>query len=189
MKLKHIEGWVRIEALNAKVSTMESEGLRLRIYVNKRKKLILAPEVFEKYGGVSNETIQIKNGEFSKEIEKEVNEAMQEIIDRWQPIFDNISTEALFAERQRQVKNFIDFETVLTDLVEKEFSSDEWRMAKKIAEIKSKPIAQYTLDGKLVKVWPSPTEVHRQLGINQGNISAVARGERNKASGFIWKYV
>lgn len=43
-------------------------------------------------------------------------------------------------------------------------------------------------DGKLVKVWPSPTEVHRQLGINQGNISAVARGERNKASGFIWKY-
>ena len=63
------------------------------------------------------------------------------------------------------------------------------RMAKKIAEIKSKPIAQYTLDGKLVKVWPSPTEVHRQLGINQGNISAVARGERNKASGFIWKYV
>lgn len=124
---KHIGGWVRIEALNAKVSTMESEGLRLRIYVNKRKKLILAPEVFEKYGGVSNETIQIKNGEFLKEIEKEVNEAMQEIIDRWQPIFDNIPTEELFAERQRQVKNFIDFETVLTDLVEKEFSSDEER--------------------------------------------------------------
>lgn len=124
---KYIRGWVRIEALNAKVSTIESEGLRLRIYVNKRKKLILAPEVFEKYGGVSNETIQIKNGEFSKEIEKEVNEAMQEIIDRWQPIFDNIPTESLFAERQRQVKNFIDFETVLTDLVEKEFSSDEER--------------------------------------------------------------
>ena len=82
---------------------MESEGVRLRIYVNKRKKMILAPEVFEKYGGVSNETIQIKNGEFTKEIEREVNEAMQEIIERWQPIFDNIPTEALFAERQRQV--------------------------------------------------------------------------------------
>ena len=82
---------------------MESEGVRLRIYVNKRKKLILAPEVFEKYGGVSNE-------------------AMQEIIERWQPIFDNIPTEALFAERQRQVKNFSDFETVLTELVEEEYS-------------------------------------------------------------------
>lgn len=101
---------------------MESEGVRLRIYVNKRKELILAPEYFEKYGGVSNETIQIKDGEFTKEIEKEVNEAMQEVVDRWQPIFDNIPTESLFAERQRQVKNFSDFETVLTELVEEEYS-------------------------------------------------------------------
>lgn len=93
----------------------------MRIYVNKRKELILAPEYFEKYGGVSNETIQIKNGEFTKEIEKEVNEAMQEIIERWQPIFNNIPTEALFDERQRQVKNFSDFETVLTELVEEEY--------------------------------------------------------------------
>ena len=46
---------------------------------------------------------------------------MQEILERWQPIFDNIPTEALFAERQRQVKNFIDFETVLTELVEEEY--------------------------------------------------------------------
>lgn len=92
----------------------------MRVYVNKRKKLILAPEVFEKYGGVSNETMQIKDGEFTKEIEKEVNEAMQKIIERWQPIFDNIPTEALFAERQKQIKNFSDFETVLTEMVEEE---------------------------------------------------------------------
>lgn len=92
----------------------------MRVYVNKRKKLILAPEVFEKYGGVSNEIIQIKDGEFTAEIEKEVNEAMQKIINRWQPIFDNIPTEALFAERQKQIKNFSDFETVLTEMVEEE---------------------------------------------------------------------
>ena len=101
---------------------MESEGLRLRIYVNKRKKLILAPEVFEKYGGVSNETIQIKNGEFTKEIEKEVKEAMQEIIERWQPIFDNIPTEELFAEKQKQIRKFSDYETTLTDWVERSFN-------------------------------------------------------------------
>jgi hypothetical protein len=100
---------------------MESEGVRLRIYVNKRKELILAPEYFEKYGGVSNETIQIKDGEFTAEIEKEVNEAMQEIIERWQPKIKELPLEALFAERQRQVKNFSDFETVLTELVEEEF--------------------------------------------------------------------
>ena len=91
----------------------------MRIYVNKNKKLILKMD-FEKFGGIANETIQIKNCEFTEEIEREVSEAMQEIIDRWQPMFDNIPTEALFAERQRQVRAFNDFETVLTELVEEE---------------------------------------------------------------------
>ena len=91
----------------------------MRIYVNKRKDLILKMD-FEKFGGIANETIQIKNCEFTEEIEREVSEAMQEIIDRWQPMFDNIPTEALFAERQKQVRAFNDFETVLTELVEEE---------------------------------------------------------------------
>lgn len=93
----------------------------MRIYLNKKKQLILAPEVWEKFGGVSNETIQIKNGEFANEIEKEVNEAMQEIIDRWQPFFDDIPTEALFKEKQKQIRTLSDFEETLTYLVEKNF--------------------------------------------------------------------
>ena len=93
----------------------------MRFYVNKRKELVLKFD-FEKFGGIANETIQIKNGEFTDEIEKEVSEAMQEIIERWQPIFDDIPTEALFAEKQRQVKSFNDFETVLTELVERGFN-------------------------------------------------------------------
>ena len=91
----------------------------MRIYVNKRKELVLKFD-FEKFGGIANETIQIKNCEFTEEIEREIEEAMQEIIDRWQPMFDNMPTEALFAERQRQVRAFNDFETVLTELVEEE---------------------------------------------------------------------
>ena len=91
----------------------------MRIYVNKRKELVLKMD-FEKFGGIANETIQIKNCEFTEEIEREIEEAMQEMIERWQPMFDNIPTEALFAERQRQVKSFNDFETVLTELVEEE---------------------------------------------------------------------
>lgn len=91
----------------------------MRIYVNKHKDLIFKMD-FEKFGGIANETIQIKNGEFTAEIEREIEEAMQEIIERWQPMFDNIPTEALFAERQRQIKNFSDFETVLTEMVEEE---------------------------------------------------------------------
>ena len=92
----------------------------MRIYVNKRKDLIFKMD-FEKFGGIANETIQIKNCEFTEEIEREVKEAMQEIIERWQPMFDNIPTEALFAERQRQVRSFSDFETALTELLEEEF--------------------------------------------------------------------
>ena len=91
----------------------------MRVYVNKRKELVLKFD-FEKFGGIANETIQIKNCEFTEEIEREIEEAMQEIIERWQPMFDNIPTEALFAERQRQVRAFSDFETVLTELVEEE---------------------------------------------------------------------
>ena len=94
----------------------------MRIYVNKKKQLILAPEVWEKYGGISNETMQIKSCEFTKELEKEVSEAMQEIIERWQPFLDNIPTEELFAEKQKQIRKFSDYETVLTDLVEQSFN-------------------------------------------------------------------
>ena len=97
----------------------------MRIYVNKKKQLILAPEVWEKYGGISNETMQIKSGEFTKEIEREIKEAMQEIIERWQPFLDNIPTEELFAEKQKQIRKFSDYETTLTDLVEGEFSRYE----------------------------------------------------------------
>ena len=93
----------------------------MKIYVNKRKELILKFD-FEKFGGIANETMQIKSGEFTKEIEKEVNEAMREIIERWQPFIDDIQTEELFAEKQKQIRKFSDYETTLTDLVEQSFN-------------------------------------------------------------------
>ena len=96
----------------------------MKIYVNKHKDLILKFD-FEKFGGIANDTMQIKSCEFTAEIKKEVNEAMQEIIDRWQPFLDNIPTEELFAEKQKQIKQFSDYETTLTDLIEGEFSRDE----------------------------------------------------------------
>ena len=94
----------------------------MKIYVNKHKELILAPEKYEKFGGIPNETMQIKSGEFTKEIEKEINEAMREIIERWQPFLDNIPTEELFAEKQKQIRKFSDYEATLTDLVEQSFN-------------------------------------------------------------------
>ena len=94
----------------------------MKIYVNKHKELILAPEKYEKFGGIANETMQIKSGEFTKEIEKEIREAMQEIIERWQPFIDNIQVDELFAEKQKQIRKFSDYETTLTELVERGFN-------------------------------------------------------------------
>ena len=94
----------------------------MKIYVNKHKELILASEKYEKFGGIANETMQIKSGEFTDEIEREIKEAMQEIIERWQPFLNNIPTEELFAEKQKQIKQFSDYETVLTDLIEARFN-------------------------------------------------------------------
>ena len=93
----------------------------MKIYVNKRKELILKFD-FEKFGGIANETIQLRSCEFTKEIEKEIREAMQEIIERWQPFIDNIPVDELFAEKQKQIREFNDYETTLTDLVEQSFN-------------------------------------------------------------------
>lgn len=75
----------------------------------------------------------------------------------------------------------------------------EWMTAKeninygtrneRMAKAKSKPVAQYTKDGELVKVWSSTHEAARQLGIRQGNISNVALGRSKTCGGFVWKYV
>ena len=53
----------------------------------------------------------------------------------------------------------------------------------------SKPVIQYTLDGKFIAEYPSAHEASRQTGINRGNISACCRGERKSAGGFEWKYI
>ena len=93
----------------------------MKIYVNKHKELILKFD-FEKFGGIINETMQVKSCEFTKELEKEVNEAMREIIERWQPFIENVPVDELFAEKQKQIRKFSDYETTLTDLVEQSFN-------------------------------------------------------------------
>lgn len=51
----------------------------------------------------------------------------------------------------------------------------------------SKVIKQYTLDGSLVKEWPSAREAERN-GFNQGHICACCRGEEKSHKGFKWSF-
>lgn len=56
---------------------------------------------------------------------------------------------------------------------------------------KSKRVAQYTLDGVLVAIYPSAKEAARQTGYSQGNISGCCRGDYGFKTpyGYIWKYL
>ena len=59
----------------------------------------------------------------------------------------------------------------------------------RVAKALSKPIGQFSLDGKLIKVWQSACEARRQTGFDQGYVGAVARGKYKQAYGYIWKYI
>jgi hypothetical protein len=53
----------------------------------------------------------------------------------------------------------------------------------------SRPVGQYTRDGKLIKVWQSTMEVERHLGFSNQNISTAALGKYKTAYGYVWKYI
>ena len=57
------------------------------------------------------------------------------------------------------------------------------------AETKSKPVAQYALDGELIKIWVSAREAQKQAGFSYKHISNVATGKHKTHKGFIWRYV
>ena len=51
----------------------------------------------------------------------------------------------------------------------------------------SKPIAQYTKDGKFVRNWKSATECHKATGIALSGIRRVVLGERKTAGGYVFR--
>ena len=50
------------------------------------------------------------------------------------------------------------------------------------------PVAQYRVDGALVKIWESLADAARQ-GFNRQCIGGVCNGRRKTHKGFIWQYV
>lgn len=50
------------------------------------------------------------------------------------------------------------------------------------------PVAQYTLNGELVKIWDSAMQAGKEGGFNKGHITQVCRGKRHHHKNYIWKY-
>lgn len=55
-------------------------------------------------------------------------------------------------------------------------------------KVLSKPIEQWTVDGKYIKTFPSQMEIERELGIPHTNISACCKGKMKTAGHYVWKY-
>ena len=56
----------------------------------------------------------------------------------------------------------------------------------------SKKTAQYTLDGQLIKVWPSTASIERELGLKSKHIQNVCRRDNSNtgnAYGYHWEYL
>ena len=70
------------------------------------------------------------------------------------------------------------------------WSFDENYIAKKKKRKNCKTVYQYDLDGKLIKVWESLTEIEKTLGYSEVNISHCCLGYEYvpSAYGYIWSY-
>lgn len=64
----------------------------------------------------------------------------------------------------------------------------ERRAKKQINGKKSKPVLQFTLEGILIKEYPSTKQVERELGFAQGNIVKCCKGKLKTAYNYKWKY-
>lgn len=56
----------------------------------------------------------------------------------------------------------------------------------------AKRTAQYTLDGELLRIWDSTSQIKRELGMNDKHIQNVCRGENSNtgnAYGYHWEYI
>ena len=53
----------------------------------------------------------------------------------------------------------------------------------------TRKVGQYTLDGKLVKVWESCNEIVKETGWSQSHICNAIAGRVAKAHDYVWKYL
>ena len=52
----------------------------------------------------------------------------------------------------------------------------------------SKKVIQYTMNGELIKIWESMSDIERDLGISVPYIVRVCKGQRKSTHGYKWSY-
>lgn len=59
----------------------------------------------------------------------------------------------------------------------------------KMSNMKTNKIAQYYLDGELIKIWDSAIQICETLGHTRSVILSCCNGSKPKAYGYLWRYV
>lgn len=90
----------------------------MKIYINKHKKMIIAPDYNDRYGGIFNVTIQLKDGKLSKEINRRIEEAINFIIQDYEPLLNTPIVDEIFKEKEQAIRKLMDYDTTLTEIVE-----------------------------------------------------------------------
>ena len=72
----------------------------------------------------------------------------------------------------------------------KNLQSGHWNNISKLGILsRIRPILQYDVNGNFIKEWESAAEVSKFMNITNGSaVTAVCKGKRKTAYGFIWKY-
>ena len=142
----------------------------LNKYLEKRKENYF----FLIYGNKSYEEILLDEEIFN--LSKKFNN-LKDVSDEFKINRGTVSN-LLNGIRQKQYKNYI-FRREYYKKLPKEILNQH-------IDIRFKEIIQFDLNGKFIKEWSSLKEIRKKY--NNSNIASVLTGNRNNASGFIWKY-
>lgn len=81
---------------------------------------------------------------------------------------------------------YLSEEDVASNLeLRKSKENNYWKRNVRIGKI----VGQYSLEGKLIKLYESTHEVERETGFDHRGVSKAALGKQKTAYGYIWKYV
>lgn len=77
-------------------------------------------------------------------------------------------------------------------IIDAEPLEKEFAYSQKHSKTQKRRTAQYTLDGKLIRIWDSTAQIGRELGVNDKHIQNVCRGKISRtgnAYGYHWEYL
>lgn len=117
---------------------------------------------------------------------KEYNSAYEAIVENnWR-----VASAGLIQAVCRQVPQYKSYQNYLWKYSNDKRDISEWVKRYKIIENpQKKTIYQYDLNKNFIGKYPSGGIAAKAVGGDAQNICAVARGKRNKASGYIWTYI